>query len=411
MRYALALLAAAVIACGSTSSRPATPVPTTLSEASDPALAARVDAALDAAVREQRIVGGVVLVARDGRLVYHRAAGLADREHQRPMREDAIFRIASMTKPLVAVTTLALVDSGVVELDDPVTKFLTGFTPKLADGSAPPIAIRQLLTHSGGLDYVLNEPPGGPYHRAGVSDGLDAPGRTWADNQERLVSAPLRTAPGVAFHYSISIDVLGEAIAKAASAPLPDLVARTVTQPLGMSDTGFRVTDRSRLVAQYANQASDAPQVMTDGIAVPLGDRAVTFSPSRIFDPASYPSGGAGAVSTARDYLRFLEAVRTSAIGLRHDTHASLFREQLAGADPAELGPGVTFGFASSIVVDPAKADSPVSPDTLTWGGAYGSSWWIDPRARVSVVILTNTAFEGMVGRLVKDVQHAVYGR
>jgi len=411
VRHALALLAAALIACGSTSSGPAAPAPTALSEAPDPALAARVDAALDAAVREQRIVGGVVLVARDGRLVYHRAVGLADREHQRPMQEDAIFRMASMTKPLVAVTTLALVDSGAVKLDDPVTRFLPGFTPKLADGSAPPIAIRQLLTHSSGLDYVLNEPAGGPYHRAGVSDGLDAPGRTWADNQERLVSAPLRAAPGAAFHYSISIDVLGEAIAKAADAPLPDLVARTITRPLGMSDTGFRVTDRSRLVTQYANQASGAPQVMTDGIAVPLGPNAVTFSPSRIFDPASYPSGGAGSVGTARDYLRFLEAVRTGAIGLRHDTHASLFREQLAGADPAELGPGATFGFASSIIVDPAKANSPVSAGTLTWGGAYGSSWWIDPHARISVVILTNTTFEGMIGRLVKDVQHAVYGR
>src|SRR5438876_1013338 len=109
VRHALALLAAALIACGSTSSGPVASAPIALSEAADPALAARVDAALDAAVREQRIVGGVVLVARDGRLVYHRAAGLADREHQRPMREDAIFRIASMTKPLVAVTTLALV--------------------------------------------------------------------------------------------------------------------------------------------------------------------------------------------------------------------------------------------------------------------------------------------------------------
>jgi len=408
----LALSSAALIACGATPARPTPPAAPTLVEAPDAALGSRVTAALDTALREQRIVGAVVLVARDGQLVYHHAGGLADRERATAMREDAIFRLASMTKPLVAVTALALVDRGALRLDDPVTRFLPGFTPKLDDGTAPPISVRQLLTHTSGLGYTFSEPAGGPYHRAGVSDGLDAPGRTWADNQARLVSAPLLAAPGARFHYSLSIDVLGEVIARAGGAPLPDLVSRTVTVPLGLHDTGFRVTDPARLATPYANQPSGAPIAMTDGLIVAFGPAAFTFAPSRVFDPASYPSGGAGAVGTAGDYLRFLEAVRTGSIGLRSETLASVFHDQLAGADdPAELGPGITFGFASSIIQDPAKTDSPVSPGTLGWGGAYGSSWWIDPQAKLSVVLLTNTTFEGMAGQLVKDVQHAVYGR
>lgn len=405
-------LAAAAAACGSSSPpAPTRPPATALPAAPDPELATRVDAALDAAIRDHRIVGGVVLVARDGALVYHRAVGLADRERATPMREDAIFRIASFTKSLTAVTALALVDQGKLGLDDAVTKYLPEFTPKLADGTAPPITVRQLLTHTSGLNYGFMEPPDGPYHAAGVSDGLDVPGRSWADNERRLVAAGLRIAPGTAFRYSLSLDVVGEVVAHAGGAPLPALVARTITEPLGMVDTGFRVVDPARLVTQYANQPSGPPAAMTDGVVVPFGPAAVTFAPSRILDPASYPSGGAGAAGTAADYLAFLEAVRTGAIGLRPETRAELFRDQLAGADPAELGPGVTFGLASSIIAQPELAKSPASPGTLTWGGAYGSHWWIDPEAKISVVLMTNTAFEGMVGQVVHDVANAVYAR
>lgn len=403
----------ALAACSAPATHPrTTPDPSPeLAVAADPQLARRIDDALDAAVREQRIVGAVVLVARDGRLVYHRAVGRADREHDVAMREDAIFRLASMTKPLVAVTALALVDRGVISLDDEVTKYLPELTPKLADGSAPPITLRHLVTHTSGLSYSFLEPPDGPYHAAHVSDGLDAPGRRWADNERRLASVPLVAAPGTKFRYSLSLDVLGEVIARAAKAPLPELVARTVTTPLGMTDTGFHVADRARLATPYANQASGPPIAMTDGIVVPFGPSGVAFAPSRILEPASYPSGGAGAAGTARDFLRFLEAVRTDRIGLAPETLAAALRDQLGGADASELGPGKGFGFLGSVFVDPVKAGAPVSPGTVLWGGAYGHTWWIDPAAKLSVVLLSNTAFEGMAGKLVGDLQHAVYDR
>lgn len=406
----LTLLAAALAACGA-SPAPAPRAIAELASAPDPALAARIDRVLDAALREQRIVGAVALVAREGRLVYHRAIGRADRERDIAMREDAIFRLASMTKPLVAVTALALVDRGTISLDDPVTAYLPNLTPQLADGSAPPITLRQLLTHTSGLSYRFFEPPDGPYHRAGVSDGLDAPGRTWADNERRLASVPLLTQPGTRFHYSLSIDVLGEAIARATQTSLPELVARIVTTPLGMRDTAFRITDPRRLVTPYANNAPHALIAMTDGILVPFAGAHVTFSPSRILDPASYPSGGAGAAGTAHDFLRFLESIRTNTIGLAPATHAAALHDQLSTADPQELGPGKGFSFLGSIVTSPSNAHSPVSPGTVLWGGAYGHTWWLDPSANLSVVLLTNTAFEGMAGQLVLDLQHAIYDR
>ncbi|MET0388102.1 MAG: serine hydrolase domain-containing protein, partial [Polyangiales bacterium] len=129
------------------------------------ALPKRIDAALDSAVRDQRVVGAVLLVSQDGQLVYHRAVGLADRESARPMREDAIFLYASMTKPIVATTALALIDSGALQLDEPITQHLPDFKPQLADGSTPTINVRQLLTHTSGLGYGFTESLDGPYHR------------------------------------------------------------------------------------------------------------------------------------------------------------------------------------------------------------------------------------------------------
>jgi CubicO group peptidase (beta-lactamase class C family) len=134
---------------------------------------------VDTAVAEQRLVGTVVLVARDGKVVYHRAAGLADREAGRPMREDAVFRFSSVTKPFVSVAVMKLVEDGVLRLDDPVTRWLPDFKPKLADGTTPVITLRQLLNHTSGLTYGLAEKPSHPYHTLGVSDGIDNSGSAW----------------------------------------------------------------------------------------------------------------------------------------------------------------------------------------------------------------------------------------
>ncbi len=176
------------------------------------------------AIAAQKLVGTVVLVARDGKVVYARAAGLADREAKQAVREDTQFRLASMTKPIVSIAALALVDRGKLSLEDPVTKYLPDFRPKLADGREATITVRQLITHTSGLTYKFLEKPDGPYHKAEVSDGIAEPGMSAAENLRRLASVPLVAEPGTAWGYSLSIDVLGEVVAARAAARCSQVV-------------------------------------------------------------------------------------------------------------------------------------------------------------------------------------------
>ncbi|WP_394848030.1 beta-lactamase family protein [Pendulispora brunnea] len=374
------------------------------------ALARRVDAVLDAAVAEGRIVGTVAIVAKDGAIVYRRAAGFADREGHVRMREDTPFRLASMTKPIVSATALALVDRGALHLDDPVTKYLPNFRPHLADGRVPVITVRQLLTHTSGLNYGFFEPNGeGPYHRERVSDGLDQPGLSLEENLTRLGRTPLLFEPGTKWNYSLSTDVLGAVIAKAGGAPLPDLVARFVTGPLGMDASFSPPADPARLAVPYADGKPRATR-MSDPQLVPLFDGAVSFSPSRVFDARSYASGGAGMVGTADGYIKFLEAVRTGAGKVLSPASATAFTTNQVGNLEA-MQPGGKWGFSFGLAVlktpDPTM---PSHPGTLQWGGAWGHSFFVDPTEKLSVVVLTNTAFAGMIGAFPDAVRNAVYG-
>ncbi|MGK9231509.1 beta-lactamase family protein [Inquilinus limosus] len=376
----------------------------------DPALSPRIDAAIDKALADKRIVGTVVLIARDGRLVYRRAAGLADREAGRPVREDTVFLYASLTKPIVTAAALRLVEEGRIALADPVTRYLPDFRPKLADGSEPVITIRHLLTHTAGLIYGFTEPADGPYHRAGVSDGLDAPGRSFAENLRRIASAPLAFAPGSAWAYSVALDVLGAALEQAAGESLPDLVRRRVTDPLGMRGTGFAPPDRARLAAAYADAAPE-PVRMGESYVIPAPRPFVglSYAPGRIFDPASYPSGGAGMAGTAGDFLVFLEALRRGGAPiLEAETMQAMATSQIPGLSMPDT-PGTTFGYGFAIVTDPAAAGVPMTAGTWRWGGVYGHSWFVDPARRLAVVGLTNTALEGMNGPFVADLRQAIY--
>lgn len=418
-------LSAALAACSSSAPAPASPTPAgaqaaaaaPLPEALDGALAARVDPVVDAALAERRLVGAVVLVARDGQIVYRRAAGLADREANRPMREDALFRYASVSKPFIATAALALVDRGALSLDDTIDKHLPDLAFHTADGKPAAITVRQLLTHSSGLGYPFNEPADGPYHRANVSTGLDQPGLSFAENAKRIASAPLVAAPGTRFHYSLSIDVLGEVVARAAGAPLPEALQRLVAEPLGLRDLRFtigdRPEDRARLAAAYADGKPEPTLISTtETTQVAYGPEKVPFSAGRAFDAASYPSGGAGLVGTAGEVLRLLEALRSGgAPVLREATARSGLADQLGSADVSELGGGVGFGFFGAVVRDPATAHSAAHAGTVRWGGAYGASWYIDPIAGVTVVALTNTTFEGMAGPFVSQLETAVSGK
>jgi len=368
-----------------------------------PTFAATLDTVLARALQRQRIVGAVLLVARDGEIVYRRAAGSADREGGRPMAEDAIFRIASFTKPIVATAALKLVADEALDLASPISTWLPEFRPRLPDGSAPDITLHHLLTHTAGLSYGFLETPGGPYEQAGVSDGLDQPGLSLRDNLARIAAVPLAYAPGTGWRYSMATDVLGAVLEAATGMPLPQLVQRELTGQLRMRDTAFEVVDAARLAVPYAD-ARPAPLRMGELAEVKFIDGYARFAPGRIFDPAAYPSGGSGMAGTADDFMRFLLSLRS--------VHRSVLRA--AGIDRTGIGaqaqgPGWGFGYLGAVLGDPALAHSPQSAGTLQWGGAYGHYWFYDPVTDIALVQMTNTTFEGMAGALPRDVRNAVY--
>ena len=377
-----------------------------MNESPDATLAARLDPIFDATLSGQRIVGAVALVARGGSLIYARAAGLADREAGRAMTRDAIFRASSLSKPIVTGAALALVEAGVMGLDDPVTKFLPDFKPALEDQTLT-ITIRQLLTHTAGLSYGFMQGADGPYLKLGVSDGMDQPGLGFPEQLARVTEAGLFFPPGAAWLYSVSMDVLGAAMAAAAGKSLQAVVAERITSKLGMADTGFAVTDRSRLAVAYADGAP--PVKMGHTHTVPFADLSgIKFAPDRIFDPGSFPSGGAGMACTAPDFLSFIEAIRQGGGGVvAKDTATAMMTNQTGEHLIVTSGPGVGFGFGGAVITDASVAASPLPNGAWMWGGVYGHTWFVDPARELSFVLMTNTSTEGMSGTFAQDLTAA----
>ncbi|CDN47298.1 serine hydrolase domain-containing protein [Neorhizobium galegae] len=365
-----------------------------------------IDAAIDSALAAKRLVGAVVMIARDGEIVYRRAAGLADREAGLMTQENTIFRLASITKPIVTIAAMRLIEQGRIDLDDPVTKWLPDFRPRLEDGREPAILIRHLLTHTSGLSYCFHLEEG-PYVQAGVSDGVDQPGLSLDENLRRIASVPLLFAPGTGWQYSVSMDVLGGVIEKETGKRLGEAVVELVMRPLGLSDTGFTVTDRSRLAAPYVD-VSPEPKRMGETEKVPVLTGTVTFAPDRIFNPASFHSGGGGMAGTASDVLTVLEAIRKGGAPLLSEKTVGAMMTNQIGDLLEPTRPGFGFGFGWAIVRDPAKAGLPVSPGSLQWGGVYGHHWFMDLTRKVTLVGLTNTTLEGMSGQFTFDLKKAV---
>lgn len=378
---------------------------------SAPSLAAGIDAVLASALHEERLVGAVVRVHQHGQPRYGRAIGWADRETRRPMALDTVFRLASASKPIVSAAALVLWAQGRLALDDAVTRWLPAFQPRLPDGTAPTLTLRQLLSHQAGLGYRFFEPDGnGPHAQAGVSDGMDASGIDLAENLRRIARVPLLYPPGTGWAYSLATDVLGAVIERVAGLPLPDAVQALVTGPLHMLDSGFFCDTPERMATAYVNGTAGPHRLQEAEVVAPFdGTVGIPFSPGRIFDRAAYPSGGAGMAGTAGDLLRLLEALRTGADGwLPEAVLEEMGRDQTQGAELA-AGPGLGFGLGFSVLRDPAAAASPESPGTWRWGGAYGHSWFVDRPRALTVVALTNTLYEGMHGRFVNDLRDAIY--
>lgn len=366
---------------------------------------------LQKAVNEQRIVGAVAVVAVDGKIVFRQAVGLADRESGKVMRPETEFRLASMTKPLVTVVAMRLIESGQLHLDDAVTRYLPDFRPRLPDGTEPVIRIRDLMAHTSGLGYRLLEQEDGAYARLGISDGLDDAGISLQENLRRLAEAPLYFEPGKGWRYSLSTDVLGAVIEEITRTSLPEAVARYVTQPLSMTHTRFVARPGEELATPYAD-GHPTPVRMTHNMTVPLPEgqgHAVRFEPARAFNARAFASGGAGALGNADDFVQFVESIRTGGAPLLQPQSRELMMTDQVGEQAATQGPGWGFGFGWAVLVNPSLALTPQGKGTLQWGGAYGHNWFVDPQRKLTVVLLTNTAFEGMAGALVTQVRDAVY--
>jgi CubicO group peptidase (beta-lactamase class C family) len=355
----------------------------------------RLDAAVTKAIADNRIVGAVLLVRQHGRVLYEEAHGLADREAGRVMTTDAIFRLSSLTKPIVAATALALVNEGRLRLDDAVAAHLPGFDPH--------ITIHHLLTHTSGLSSapILSDAE----RAAGVNRwelGTD-------EIMARLAGLPPLFAPGTGWAYGPGIDVLAVIAGKLVGGAPEDAIRRYVTDPLRMDDSRFSVTDRSRLAAAYAD-GPDGPVLMGDPHSVPdKWGGTTTYDPGRIFNPRAFQSGGGGMAGTGPDFMALLEMLRTGGGAVLKPETVALGLSNRTGQLRHAQGPGWQFSYFGAWVEDPDLAGTPAPRGTNRWGGIYGHNWFIDRDNGLSVVSMSNTGLEGSDGAYVAEIRDAIY--
>lgn len=363
-----------------------------------------LDRAVDGALAEKRLIGCAVLLAGGGRVLHARHAGMADREAGRPMLPGAWFRYSSVSKPFTTVAALRLMDQGRLSPEDAVTRWLPGFTPRMADGSRPPITVDQLMSHLAGLDYGFNQPEDGPYARAGVSDGIGDSGISLAENLRRIASVPLDRGPGTRWRYSVATDVLGAVIEAVTDMPLQEAMARLVTGPLGI-EAAFSAPEPARLAANYAN-ARPEPQRMHGKarVANPLTPGQIyDYLPARIFDPEAFPSGGGGMAGTAEAALSLLETLYRGDF-LSQRIRLAARQNRIAGQTHPMRGPGWGHAWAGAVRTTPDRPHGSLPQGCLSWGGIYGHSWIVDPARGRTLVALTNTAVEGMNGAFAVEI-------
>lgn len=369
----------------------------------------RLDQVWHAWVDQGRIVGGVVLLAKQGQVRYASARGWADREAQRVIDRETRFRLASLTKLVTSVCVLRLEEHGLLQLDDPVTHWLPTFTPKLADGTPTVITLRHLLSHSAGLAYGFELPPANAYQQAGVSDGLDRAPFDLAENLRRLASVALLFQPGSAWRYSLATEVLGAVIEQAAGMLLPAAIEHWVTGPLGLQSTGFSGDPPQSLARAYKDQP-DAPVLIGQMDVLHLDRGTADVAADRNGHPCAWPSAGAGMIGTADDYLRLLECLRLGGAPLLSpaSTHR-LLSNAIGDVQIEGRGPGWKFGLGPMLLTDPQLAGQAQGAGSWSWCGVYGCHYWVDPQAGISLVAMTNTAVAGAWGEFADALMAAVY--
>ncbi len=356
---------------------------------------ARIAPAMQRYIDAELTPGVTTAIVRKGKLVHFEVQGDMDVEADKPMRADAIFRIASMTKPITSVALMMLWEEGHFQLRDPVSKFIpefadvkvsstgdaSGNTGELLDLQRP-IQIRDMLTHTAGLanSYIGNVDA----YRAAMGG---EPTRDNAHLIEKLVQLPLNYQPGEAWQYSVATDVVGRLVEIISGMSLDEFFAKRIFKPLDMRDTHFYMdaAKAKRLTAQYTPGS--------DGNKIELQDPGSAES-RWIKGPKTLFRGAGGLASTARDYLRFqlmmLNGGELDGVRLLSPTTVSLMLENHTGDLPLWLtGPGMGFGLGYGVVVDRGAAATPLSQGAGYWGGAYCTISWLDPEQELVGVLMT----------------------
>ena len=362
---------------------------------------ARIDRFMQSYVDSGRIAGAVGVVMREGRVVYEHAVGWSDREAGRRMSPDALFRIASQSKALTSVAILSLVEEGALAVDDPVSRYIPAFahttvatgsdTNRVIRPAVRAITVRDLLTHTAGISYGTEALVAPLYAAKGLGPSA---GWGWytADKDEpicttmeRLATLPFLAQPGERWVYGYNIDILGCVAERASGMPLDELIRTRITGPLGMHDTFFFVppAERDRLVAVYASDSTGHARRAGDG---PRGQGDYVDGPRRSF------AGGAGLVSSAMDYARFLQMLLNGGqLGgvriLAPHTVDLMTHNQLGRLFDPSGGRGFGFGFETD---ETYGAMGMASVGSFRWGGAYGSTYLVDPVEHLVIVFMIN---------------------
>jgi CubicO group peptidase (beta-lactamase class C family) len=358
----------------------------------------RLDQLLQRYVEENRIGGAVALVLRDGKPAYERAVGWSDKEAGRKMTSDTIFRIASQSKAITSAAILILLEEGRLGLTTPVGEFIPAFEKTTvaidANGAVSivpakrRITVFDLLTHTAGISYGTNSHIAAQYEAKGLGP---AAGYGWytADKDEavcttmeRLASLPFVAQPGEAYVYGYNTDVLGCIVERASGMPLDRFIETRITTPLGMKDTRFFLApdQRHRLATVYGSGADGKILRAPDGAR---GQGHYVEGPRKNF------AGGAGLVSTARDYARFLEMIRRGGelegIRVLSPRSVALMTTNQVGTLHSTTGLGYGLAFET---VDRYGASGMSSVGAFLWGGAYGTRYQVDPEARLTMVLM-----------------------
>jgi CubicO group peptidase (beta-lactamase class C family) len=355
----------------------------------------RIDKVMETHVAQQKIAGGVTLLARHGKIAHLGVYGMMDVEAGKPMTPDTIFRIASMTKPITSVAVMMLYEEGHFRLNEPVSKYIPAFKemrvmpPESAEDSAQPVpATRQitiwnLLTHTSGLTYQWNERLGPQYAAADITHGLLQDESTLNKKMKVLATIPLLHQPGAEFEYGLSIDVLGYLVEVVSGMSLDAFFSERIFKPLGMKDTHFFLpeTKRERLATVY-KRTKDGPIMRKS--QEPTAEGLLIHSTDYPYNgPRTYFSGGGGLVSTVSDYVRFAQMMLNGGKfnGVRLLSRKTV--ELMTVNQLADMDVDYGFGLGFSVVRDESDLNEIGSVGTFGWSGFFFTNFFIDPQEQM----------------------------